>query len=577
MAKAFSIRDFMDDVRQQDESDVSEKVSIYDIGINPKNKYTMSDIEKIKDSIYALGGVQQNVILVRCPEGAEHKYLALDGHRRLAASRELVEEGYEEFELIPAVIKGQIDTDTEDAMLVLMNSTQRNKTDWEKVMEHMRLKEIIPRLKKRQGIDGRTRDIEADMLGVSRGQISIYNTIGTKLTPKLMNLFENGDIGISLAHEAAQLEPELQQKLVDITLDKGAFTEEDVRQTVGSRPIKGQMVIEINDDKNVPESGTFKEPGQMKTLDPETQYDAENKAAPPTDDEILCLYNSTIKEYDGDRKELTNILKDNLGRSYSGFHCSEYGYQFSPKGVRINFSHYTTSYAELVRRLNTLVPENENVPESGTFEKMQEKPVYTAPEEKSGYYTNNAEEIGIAIDFIFFMNDFPEDKLDELMDAFRRKEDFTNALIAAELIFKKMLPYESYCVKVSYRFGYQVEYIHDGESYCFPPYNFWKGFADRVGFRFDQNNTGQSKDAVNDTSEPGRINADNLPDISFRGRYTIATVDKQIEKYSKYLFMVAKEGNRPNQVSEYSCLLDALNLLRAGLITEEEKSYEEDG
>ena len=135
MAKAFSIRDFMDDVRQQDESDVSEKVSIYDIGINPKNKYTMSDIEKIKDSIYALGGVQQNVILVRCPEGAEHKYIALDGHRRLAASMELVEEGYKEFELIPAVIKGQIDTDTEDAMLVLMNSTQRNKTDWEKVMD----------------------------------------------------------------------------------------------------------------------------------------------------------------------------------------------------------------------------------------------------------------------------------------------------------------------------------------------------------------------------------------------------------------------------------------------------------
>lgn len=381
MAKAFSIRDFMDDVRQQDESDVSEKINIYDIGINPKNKYTMSDIEKIKDSIYALGGVQQNVILVRCPEGAEYKYLALDGHRRLAASRELVEEGYKEFELIPAVIKGQIDTDTEDAMLVLMNSTQRNKTDWEKVMEHMRLKEIIPRLKKRQGIDGRTRDIEADMLGISRGQISIYNTIGTRLTPKLMNLFENGDIGISLAHEAAQLEPELQQKLVDITLDKGVFTEEDVRQTVGSRPIKEQMVIEINDDKNVPESGTFKEPGQMKTLDPETQYDAENKAAPPTDDEILCLYNRMIKEYDGNRKELVNILKDNLGRSYSGFHCSEYDYQFSPKGVRINFSHYTTSYAELVRRLNTLVPEKENVPESGTFENVQNEPVPAAEKE----------------------------------------------------------------------------------------------------------------------------------------------------------------------------------------------------
>ncbi|MDE7479293.1 MAG: ParB N-terminal domain-containing protein, partial [Lachnospiraceae bacterium] len=116
MAKAFSIRDFMSDNQQQEsEADVFDRISIHDIGTNPKNEYTMSEIEKIKDSIYALGGVQQNVVLVRCPEGADYKYLALDGHRRLTASRELVAEGYSQFEFVPAVIKGQIDADTEDA------------------------------------------------------------------------------------------------------------------------------------------------------------------------------------------------------------------------------------------------------------------------------------------------------------------------------------------------------------------------------------------------------------------------------------------------------------------------------
>lgn len=39
MAKAFSIRDFMQDARQQDsDSDMYEKVSVYDIGLNPKNE-----------------------------------------------------------------------------------------------------------------------------------------------------------------------------------------------------------------------------------------------------------------------------------------------------------------------------------------------------------------------------------------------------------------------------------------------------------------------------------------------------------------------------------------------------------
>lgn len=269
MAKAFSIRDFMQDARQQDlESDVYAKVSVYDIGFNPKNEYTMSEIEKIKDSIYALGGVQQNVVLVKCPDGADHKYLALDGHRRLTASRELVEEGYAEFEFVPAVIKWQIDNDMEDAMLVVMNSTQRNKTDWERVMEHMRLKEIIPKLKKRQGIDGRARDIEADMLGVSRGQISIYNTIGTRLNAELMKLFENGRIGISLAHEAAKLEPELQEQLAEMAHGSGNICDEDVKRIACSRPIDGQLKILGSSGKDVPESGTSDESGSKPAFDP---------------------------------------------------------------------------------------------------------------------------------------------------------------------------------------------------------------------------------------------------------------------------------------------------------------------
>lgn len=473
MAKAFSIRDFMNDARQQDsESDVFEKVSIYDIGTNPKNEYAISEIEKIKDSIYALGGVQQNIVLVRCPERAAHKYLALDGHRRLSASRELVEEGYNEFEFVPAVIKGQIDTDMEAAMLVLMNSTQRNKTDWEKVMEHMRLKEIIPKLKKRQGIDGRARDIEADMLGVSRGQISIYNTIGTRLNAELMKLFETERIGISLAYEAAKLEPGLQERLVELAHDSGSICDEDVKQLAGSRPISGQQTI------------------------------------------------AGISE--------------------------------------------------------------ENVPESGTFVEAQNEPVCAELTEKSEIcYTNNAEEIGTAIDFIFFMNDFPEDKLNRLMDAFRRKENFTNASIAAELIFKEMLPYESRCIKVAYHAGYQVEYIQTGEIYCFPPYDFWKGFESGAGFCLDRNDIEQPEKAIenenvsdHDISEPDKLKVDKLPDISFRGGYTLAMVDKQIEKYGRYLSMAVEAGDIPNLVSEYSCLLDALELLRIG-ITMEDDDYEE--
>ena len=124
MAKAFSIRDYMDDARQQMFDDAYKKVNVFDIKPNPKNEYELNEIEKLKDSIFALGGVQQNLILMRLEEDENtgYKYLALDGHRRHRACMELVQEGHKEFELVPAVIKKSIDADTEDELLVLINN-----------------------------------------------------------------------------------------------------------------------------------------------------------------------------------------------------------------------------------------------------------------------------------------------------------------------------------------------------------------------------------------------------------------------------------------------------------------------
>ncbi len=246
MPRKFSILDVMNEMSKEGvpaETETTEKVSIFDIQPNESNFYILSNMEQLKNSIFAMGGVQQNILLIRLPMGGKYRYKTLAGHRRVRACLELVQEGHKEFELVPAVIRENIDRDTEEALLVMTNSTQRELTDWEKVMQHMHLKEIIPKLKKRQGLDGKTRELEADYLGVSEGQISIYNTIGTKLDTWLMDVFKDGGIGISLAYEAAKLEPEEQKQLVQVSVEKGGFTEEDIKQLLGSRIIKGQMKI----------------------------------------------------------------------------------------------------------------------------------------------------------------------------------------------------------------------------------------------------------------------------------------------------------------------------------------------
>ena len=246
MAKGFSIMDMMSDISREEAAEGAEsieKVSVFDIQSNEDNFYEISSIEQLKNSIFSMGGVQQNLLLVRLPAGGRYKYKALAGHRRIYACIELVQEGHREFEHVPAVIKENIDKDTEDMLLIMTNSSQRELTDWEKVMQHMKLKEIIPKLKKRQGLDGKTRTLEADYLGVSEGQIAIYNTIGTRLDSWLMGMFKEGEIGISLAYEAAKLDSEMQKKLVQITINKGSFTEEDIKSLHGSSPIKGQRKI----------------------------------------------------------------------------------------------------------------------------------------------------------------------------------------------------------------------------------------------------------------------------------------------------------------------------------------------
>lgn len=335
MAKRFSIMDIMNEISREGvpaETENFEKVSIFEIQPNGGNFYILSDIEQLKNSIFAMGGVQQNVLLTRLPIGGGFRYKTLAGHRRIRACMELVQEGHKEFEFVPAVIRENIDKDAEEALLVMTNSTQRELTDWEKVMQHMHLKKIIPKLKKRQGIDGKTRELEADYLGVSEGQISIYNTIGTKLDTWLMDVFKDGGIGISLAYEAAKLEPEEQKQLVQISVQKGEFSEEDIKQLLGSRIIKGQMKIieeraieeketDLNSaaDKKVTDSVTAEKHPTAREICYTNNRDDEVQPENVPDSDKVPIANRTEKTEIRFRGGYEPILVDDLMKEYNSY------------------------------------------------------------------------------------------------------------------------------------------------------------------------------------------------------------------------------------------------------------------
>ncbi len=389
MAKGFSIMDMMNEISKEDAAVAAEKterVSVFDIKPNEENFYEPSSMEQLKNSIFAMGGVQQNILLAR-EKTQTVSYRIIAGHRRVRACMELVQEGHFEFEHIPAVIIENIDKDTEKMLLVMTNSTQRELTDWEKVMQHMELKEIIPKLKKRQGIDGRVRTLEADYLGVSEAQIGIYNTIGTRLDEWLMRIFKDGSIGISLAYEAAKLEVEEQKQLVQISMVNGGFTEEDIKKLTGSRTIKGQKSFLESIDKNVSESDTSEETPEPKkendvsessTFEKPSESEKENVSESDT-------FEETFKE--------ANIAETDCGQvfpkkcvtgwsKYGACNCCGYGgvqcCNQCEKSCNIRCGWIEEPYIpnhkeELEEKTTcTLTERDKNVSESDTFEKTSE-------------------------------------------------------------------------------------------------------------------------------------------------------------------------------------------------------------
>lgn len=241
----FSLMDYMNEASKElaNPNDITEQVSVFDIEPNEDNFYGMRGIEKLKESIILLGGVQENLILVKNPPGSSYKYKALAGHRRRLACMELVQEGNKEFEYVPAVIKEHISAKAEKGILLLTNSTQRGElTDYEKIMEHIESRKLIEEYKKEQKLEGRIRKLEAEYLQVSEGQIAIYDKIINNLSPGLMKYFEQDKMGISAAYEAARRDEEEQRQIQEYLNTHDAITEADIKAICGSR-IKGQRTI----------------------------------------------------------------------------------------------------------------------------------------------------------------------------------------------------------------------------------------------------------------------------------------------------------------------------------------------
>ena len=212
------------------------------------NFYTRNEeeVEELADTMIIAGGILQPLI-VRKTDLSEYEILA--GHKRRRASMYNVERGYKEYEFLPCIVMdmsglmakkvaekvlAEHDSINDDELLdmiaeyivICTNSTASERSDYEKMMQAVRLSEILPVMLDNENLKGRALRTEiAKEMKCSDGQVGRYQSIYNNLGPEAMERFKTGEMVISTAAEMSGLDRDRQRE----ALKKSRVTLEDIR------------------------------------------------------------------------------------------------------------------------------------------------------------------------------------------------------------------------------------------------------------------------------------------------------------------------------------------------------------
>lgn len=239
-------------------------IDYQDIIVTNHNKYSMEEIQELATGILLTGGIQEPLIVGRVDDGAGNGYRLISGHRRLRAIGILVEEGNEEYKKVPCRYKDM--TETQFRMELLCGNTfNRKMSDYDLMIQAQEWKDVLTQARKEKLIildEGkRIRDYVAGILGESTGKIGQLNAINANATQEVKEKLQTGEMGITSAYAASQLDPESQKKVVS-RIESG----EDVRSEEIQRIIEEKRKQQAEDAE-----------GREEELDPDDEQDQEKE------------------------------------------------------------------------------------------------------------------------------------------------------------------------------------------------------------------------------------------------------------------------------------------------------------
>ena len=294
-------------------------IDVGDLVPSENNFYSMPAIEELARLIELAGGVKQPGLAVPMGGG---KYKLLAGHRRRLASIFLVEQGKKEYRQMPCMVEEvkQEEAGTpeeraeadelrqiDEEILLIATNGQREKTDWDKVQEATRLRELLERKRRFRRVPGKTRELIAKELGTTPAQVGRYESISKRLLLDFKEEMEAGKMGISVAYELSTLTEQAQKAALAEYVEKGTLSIEDVKrrkqEEEAKQPTPGQITMEeaereqkaAQPPQKPPQAAPVEQGGENKEP-PETPQETTQEGREQPQEEEAPVLNSTQQE-----------------------------------------------------------------------------------------------------------------------------------------------------------------------------------------------------------------------------------------------------------------------------------------
>lgn len=311
---AFDIKEFLNAESKKEMKDdfVLKKIPASELHPSEKNFYAMdpAEIEALKETI-ELVGVQENLVVKKISAGENAgDYEIIAGHKRHRAVTELLAEGKEVSPLLPCKVESDADGVKNELILIFTNSTQRERSDYCKMQEIQRVRELLEEYAKYNNMPGRKRDVIAGILNTSKSTIGRLDNIRRNIIPDFLEEYKAGKISTTAANEIAGATPEEQHQLLEKYKETGSIKAKEAAQIKEpEQQLPGQANIE-DYPGIVPESNKQEE----NKTEPQEIKTEENK----TEDEPNTEVTITRQTDNTDRKSLVIAGRINQNKEYNG-------------------------------------------------------------------------------------------------------------------------------------------------------------------------------------------------------------------------------------------------------------------